>query len=314
MRVVRTLIGPIVACAAFVLAASTGSGATPATRPAVGAVDRSSWPQSLTATVGDIAIRIDGPKLWTMSGITYQGNVMAVEDSAYGTVLTIKNVGHLGTAHFLEVPSKPGEVEKENVASLKFFVDEKPLARLQPTMKVAGESFRMERTSSIRGLNLKSSVDIRDGVLIETAHFNMVEPIDMVKAHPMMYAWTPKNALYAFGDDKGVQERGTFSTDGRKEKMVKNARWMAVFDPASGKGSVCYMLQRPPAAEDWFLVIDVPDIYRKVALYTLADRVVPAGFEGTFQSAVGFFSATQSNWEAEALNRVNALKSMAATN
>ncbi len=266
------------------------------------------FPKSLTVTVGDITTRIDGPKRWTLSGIKYQNDVMAVEDSAYGTVLTIKNVGHLGTAHFLEVPGKPGEIEKENVTGLKFFVDEKPLTRFQPTMKVDGKSFRMERTSTIRGLNLESSVSIRDRLLIETAHFHVTEPIDLVKAHPLMHAWTPDATVYAFGDDKGIAERGEFSTEGRKEKVVKNARWMAVFNPTSGKGSVCYLLKHPPTAEESFLLIDVPRVYRKGALYTFVDTVLPVGFDGTFQTAVGFFSATESDWEAEAQKRITEIQ------
>lgn len=270
------------------------------------------FPRSLAVTVGDITTRIDGPKRWTLSGIKYQGDVMAVEDSAYGTVLTIRDVGHLGTAHFLEIPGKPGQVEKENVTRLEFFVDEKPLAQLEPSMKVGGKSFRMERTSSIRGLNLMSSVSIRDGVLIETAHFSVAEPIDLVKAHPMMYAWTPEATHYAFGDEKGVQDRGEFTKEGRREKVIKSSRWMAVFNPTSGKGSVWYLLKRPAAAEGWILLIDVAGVYRKGAVYTLVDQVLPVGFEGTFQSAVGFFSATESNWEAEAVKRAAELSSTAA--
>ena len=58
---------------------------------------------------------------------------------------------------------------------------------------------------------------------------------------------------------------------------------MAVFDPISGKGSVCYLLKYPPTTEGWFLVVDAPGIYRKVALYTLVDKIVPTGFDGTYQ-------------------------------
>ena len=53
------------------------------------------WPQKVVVTVGDIRTRIDGPKMWTLSGIDYQNGVMATEDSAYGTVLTIRNAGRL---------------------------------------------------------------------------------------------------------------------------------------------------------------------------------------------------------------------------
>ena len=139
------------------------------TAPAESATHQTNWPKEVVVTVGDIRTRIDGPKLWTMSGIDYQNTVMATADSAYGTVITIRGVGHLGTAHFIDVPGKPGEVEKEDVTSLKFLVDGKPVTEFTPQMNLTGTSFRMDRTSKIRDLDLESSVSIRDGVLIETA-------------------------------------------------------------------------------------------------------------------------------------------------
>src|SRR5215212_3429038 len=68
------------------------------------------WPSSFTAIVGDLLVRIDGPKLWTLSRIEYKQTIMGVEDSAYGSVVTYPVGQHLGTAHFLDVPGKPGEV------------------------------------------------------------------------------------------------------------------------------------------------------------------------------------------------------------
>src|SRR4051812_8123033 len=45
-------------------------------------------PTSLTASVGDVLVRIDGPKLWTLSRIEYKQVILGVEDSAYGSVVT----------------------------------------------------------------------------------------------------------------------------------------------------------------------------------------------------------------------------------
>ncbi len=280
---------------------------SPSSQPAA----QANWPQKVIVTVGEVRTRIEGSKMWTLSGLDYQNTVMAVEDSAYGTVLTIRGVGHLGTAHFLDVPGKPGQIEKENVTSLQFFVDDKPVTTFAPTMNLNGKSFRMERTSTIRALDLASSVALRDGVLIETAHLHATGPIDLQKAHPTMYAWTPQATVYIFGDDSGIQRRGTFLKEGKTAtEAVKDSRWMAVFDPASGKGSVCYLLKHPPTAEGWFLLIDAPGVYRKLALYTLVDKIVPKDFDGTYQTAVGFFSATEADWERQALQRVAELRAL----
>ena len=93
--------------------------------------DQANWPTEVIMTVGDIRTRIAGPRMWTLSGIDFQNTAMATQDSAYGTVLTIRGVRHLGTAHFLNVPDKPGEVEKEIVTSLQLFVDEKSVASVK---------------------------------------------------------------------------------------------------------------------------------------------------------------------------------------
>jgi hypothetical protein len=268
-------------------------------------------PDSLTVTVGDVRVRIDGPKLWTLSGIQYKGRVMAVEDSAYGSVFTLRGVGHLGSAHFLDVPGKPGEVEKEIVTDVRFFIDDKPMDSVAPTMNIQGNSFRMERKSKIRGIDLESSVLVRDGVLIETARFRATQPMDLQKAHPMMYAWTPEATTYAFGDESGIQERGAFLREGRAEKIVKNARWMAAFDAASGTGSVCYLLQHPSDADGWFILIDAAGIYRKITALSFVDKIMPQGFDGTYQSAVGFFSARESDWEKQAQRCADELKKLA---
>ena len=272
--------------------------------------EQANWPAEVIVTVGDIRTRVDGPKMWTLSGIDFQNTMMATQDSAYGTVLTIRDVGHLGTAHFLEVPGKPGEIEKEIVSSLKLFVDDKPVTNFKSKMELNGKAFRMERTSKIRGLDLESMVTIRDGVLTETAHFRVTQPIDMQKAHPLMYAWTPEAKLFAFGDDNGVQSRGEFQKQGEiKRESVKNSRWVALFDPVSGKGSVCLLSKRPTGGkageEVQFLVIDAPGVYRKVALYTLIDQIVPKGFDGTYQCATGFFTATEKDWEQKAIKRLS---------
>ena len=264
----------------------------------------------MVVSVGELRTRIDGAKMWTMSGIDYENTVMAVEDSAYGTVVTFPGERHLGTGHFLDVPGKPGEIEKEDVTELKFFLDDKIVTSLTPKMNLAGKSFRMERKSKIRNLNLESMVDLRDGVLIETAHLRTREPVELEKSYPLMYAWTPKATVYLFGDDNGIQKRGTFRSVPEKavEGREKSSRWMAVFDPSSGKGAVCYLVQHPATAEAWLQYTDAPGVYRKLRIMSFVGQTIPAGFDGTFQTISGFFRAKESDWEKQAEKRVAELK------
>jgi len=277
--------------------------------------DQTGWPQKTVVTVGEVRTRIDGPKMWTLSGIDYQDKMVASEESAYGTVFTIRGVGHLGTAHFLDVPGKPGEIEKENVTSLKFFVDGNPVTDFSKMMELSGRSFRMERTSDIRGEKLESSVSLRDDVLIETVSIQATQPMDLQKAHALMYAWTPAATVGIFGNADGIQRRTTFLKEGTTvAEAIKDVDWAAVFDPVAGKGSVFVVLKKPATDDVQFLLVDSPGIYRKIALYSLIDQVIPVGWQGTYQSAVGFFSATEGDWEQKALQRLAELKAYGATN
>lgn len=267
------------------------------------------WPREVVVTVGDIRTRIDGPKLWTLSGIEYRGAVMATPDSAYGTVITIRGVGHLGTAHFLTVPGRPGEVEKEIVTRFQMFVDGQPVTKFQPEMSVSGTSFRMERASRIRDLDLQSSVSIQKGRLIETARMRAREAIDLQITYPLMYAWTPDADFYVFGDDEGIHKRGSFRKEGQSdEPPEKSSRWMAVFDAESGMGSVCYLRMHPADADGWLQWTDAPGVYRKLRIMGFVEKVMPKGFEGTYQAAVGFFSATPADWEKAAFQKAMELR------
>ena len=275
-----------------------------AEEPARQTSESQKWPQEVVVTVGDIRTRIDGPKMWTLSGIEFQDTVMATEDSAYGSVLTIRNVGLLGTAHFLDVPGKPGQVEKELVTSLQLFVDDKPVRDFTPKMNLSGKSFRMARKSKIRTMDLETSVSLHEGMLIETVSFHATAPIDLRVAYPWMYALAPEATVSVFGDNDDIRQRGTFLSEGKGiSQVIQKANWMAVFNPSRGKGCVCCFLKHPPTDEASLLLIDAPGIYRKVAAYSLVDKIVPEGFDGTYQSAVGFFNATERNWEEHARRR-----------
>jgi hypothetical protein len=298
----------------LILMTMSNSQAQPPTTEA--ASPQAKWPDTFTVTAGDVRTRIEAAKMWTMSGLEYQNTVMATEDSAYGTVITIRGAGHLGSAHFLDVPGKPGQVEKEKVKRLKLFVDDKPVTDFSSKMKASGNSFRMERKSNIRSLELEETVDIREGVVIETSKWHATEPIDLQASYPLHYAWTAENRLFIFGDDSGIQKRGVFRKKGEattNDGLEKSSRWMAVFNPASGKGSVCYLLKHPADAVGWLQWTDAPGIYRKLRTMSFVDKIVPQGYDGTFQSAVGFFAARESDWENRALKRVDELKAFAST-
>ena len=284
-----------------------GEPAVPATAPSV-------RPDTLTVTIGDVTIAVDGGKMWTLGGIEFRGTVMATPDSAYGTVLTFPESRHLGSAHVLDVPGSPGAVETEHVVDLRFFLDDEPVIDISPQMHLRGGSFRMERSSRIRALHLDASVELRAGVLVETVRFRTAEPIALQSAYPLMYAWTPAATTYLFGNDAGIGNRGTFRPDGERpqEGVEKTASWMAVYEPVSGCGGVCAVIRRPEAVDAWMQYTDGPGIYRKLRLMSFISTGMPAGFDGTFACAVGFFAAAPGEWERAALRRIDDLRDAVA--
>ena len=269
-------------------------------------------PASLTASIGYVLVRIDGPKLWTLSRIEYKGTLLGVEDSAYGTVVTFPGAKHLGTAHFLDVPGHPGEVEKENVTELRFYLDDQPVTNLTDTMSISGKSFRVERTSKIRAFDLDSVLDVRDGVLMQSARLRAPVAVELQMSYPLMYAWTPTATEYLFGMDDGSRKSGKFLESSAKptEGLEKTARWLAVYDGPSGKGAVTYLLSQPADAEAWFQYTDAPGIYRKLRLMSFVGKTIPAGFDGTFRMVTGFFSAAPEQWKAAAEQRAGELKAV----
>jgi hypothetical protein len=148
-------------------------------------------------------------------------------------------------------------------------------------------------------------------MLIETVSFHATAPIDLRVAYPWMYALTPEATVSVFGNNDEIRQRGTFLSEGKGvSQVVQNANWMAVFNPSCGKGSVCCFLKHPPTDEASLLLIDAPGIYRKVSAYSLVDKIVPEGFDGTYQSAVGFFNATERDWEEHARRRAAEIRAL----
>jgi hypothetical protein len=271
------------------------------------------WPNSLTAQVGDLLVRIDGPKLWTLSRIEYKNTIMGVEDSAYGSVVTYPGAKHLGTAHFLDVPGKPGEVEKEHVTSLRFFLDGKPIAKTSDLMVVAGGNFRVERISKIRNLNVDSFLEVKDGAIVQSARYRTAEPIELQQSYPLMYAWCPSMTEFIFCGDDGKEKEGKFNTATTKpsEGLEKSARWLAVYDALNQKGAVAYLVEKPEKADAWFQYTDAPGIYRKLRIMSFVNATVPAGFDGTYCVVCGFFSALPDGWKPLARKRAGELAHVA---
>src|SRR2546430_2467090 len=273
-------------------------------------------PSSLTATVGDLLVRIDAPLLrWTLSRVEYKGSLMAVEGSVFATVMTYPGVAqHLGVSHYIAVPGHPDEYEKEEIKSVRFELDGKPLRDITDTMSVSGKSFRMERISKIRSFDVNSRVKVENGVLVQWVRIQTPTAVELADVFALSVPWNTTMTEFVFGGDDGATREGKFNTSTTKpsEGLEKNVRWMAVYDATTGKGGVSYVLTHPKDADAWFQYTDAPTAYRKQRLMSFVEKTVPAGFDGTYCMASGFFTASPDNWKSAARNCVAELQSNAA--
>lgn len=259
-------------------------------------------PESLTATIGDLLVRIDGPKLWTLSRIEWRGKLMAVEDSCYGTTIMVPGVGPIGSGHY--------EVESENVTELSFSIDDQPLNSISSTMNIRGDYFRVNRKSTMRSLGLDSMLEVQGDTIVQSVHITNNRPIELTALYPLMYAWAPSCTSFIFGCEDGQEVERRFLTE-RQEKaqytFQRVARWAAVYDADNGIGSVTRVLAEATTGDRVFLLSDAPEIYRKLYLKCFSDSVIPAGFDGKYRVILGFFTANQDNWKLRARDRAREL-------
>ena len=273
---------------AFFIAATTAA-TVPATAASPGDRER---PASVTATIGNVTVRIDGPKLWTLSRIEYKGTILGVEDSAYGTVINIKDVGFIGTAH--------KEVEPEDVTELDFFLN----SRAHPfsNTDVRGESFRVERRSRIRSFHLDSVLEVRDNRIYQSVRLRTASAVDLKVMYPFMYAWTPTATEYLYGTGRTTRVSGRFLGGSAENRQFDQGGmdWLAAYDGPSNKGAVSRVLARPKVGNTGMRIVDAPDVYRKFYVMCFDRETVPAGFDETYRIVTGFFEADATTWIAAA--------------
>jgi len=289
MNVLRRFRSQIVFLLIMIVVPASGNATSPVTEAAPNDVER---PASVTATIGDVLVRIDGPKLWTLSRIEYQAAILGIEDSAYGTVINIKDVGFIGTAH--------REVEAEEVTDLRFFLDDQPLQFSETD--VSGKSFKVQRKSRIRSFHLDSLLELRDNRLYQSVRLRTASAVELKVMYPFMYAWTPTATAFLYGADDGTRVEGKFLGVTAKLKQFDQdgMNWLAVYDRPSGKGVVSRVLARPKVGDSGMRIVDAPGVYRKFYIMCFAEDKVPAGFDETYRIVTGYFESEQATWKMSA--------------
>jgi hypothetical protein len=251
------------------------------------------WPASVTAACGDLTVRIDGPKMWTLSRIEYRGTRLGIEESAYGTVFNFPEVGFVGTGH------RDGGVEQ--VHSVEFYLDGRRVDAPGPVLR--GRSFRVEKRSHIRDLGLESVVSVESGRIHERTVIRADHAVPLRFGYHFMHAWTPTATAYLAGTDAGEELGGDLLDAPEFERQFyinREMDWMAVYDGPSGNAIVSRLLERPARGGAAIKLRNCPRVNRTIYLQAFVDQTVPAGFEGTYAMVTGFFSAPAQEWRARA--------------
>ena len=245
---------------------------------------------TLTIVCGDISIGISEWKMWTMNGIAYQGTQLATTDSSYGTVFGFPGVGWIGAAH--------KDIEIEALRELQLYLDGKELTSWPARMQ--GESFKICKSSRIRDFALQSSVEIHHNQIDETTVIHTEKDVPQDVVYNMMRAWMAGATGVLARSRSGEELHLVLDDAERKDYLLKDIAWAAVYDAKSGKGAVSYLIARPALGGADLGIVSAPRVYRKYYVRSFVNQTVPAGFSGTYKMVTGFFKAPADHWQVAA--------------
>ncbi len=250
------------------------------------------WPRETTARVGDVEVRFESRSFWTLYRIDYRGTRLCLDrwGSHYGSVASFPGTGFIGSGH-----TENGETEE--IVDVKLFVDGKPVEKPESTQHC--REIRLEKRSRIRGLVLKTAIDVEGGRIVEDVRLRADKPTPVNLIYHFMHPWTHTATAYCAALLDSTRVEGVFDGD-RSQKVDRATRWSAVYDGPSGKGAVTCVLAAP-ADDDWRTRYwDVPNVYRKHYLATFLSRTVPADREFHYRVVTVPFEASEERWKEEA--------------
>jgi hypothetical protein len=255
----------------------------------VTAQDIQAIPKSISISNGELLVRFDKQKLWTMNRIEFQGKLLGIDSrsSHYGTVFKFPGVGFIGTGHT--------ENESEQLIKLDFYVNDKRIKELPEDGKLNVTSFKMVRHSIIRNFRLKNTIAVKQNIISETVVIMSSKDVALDLIYNFMHPWLPTMSDYLVKTTNGTMISGTFSTS---KKMFVNSAidWVAVYHAQSELGTVSRMIKQPDKGGAIAMLWDeVP--YRKFYLKSFAGKTFPRDYIATYRIVTGFFKADKNSWQ-----------------
>jgi hypothetical protein len=256
------------------------------------AIDIKSVPASITVQSGELLVRFDKRKFWTMNRIEFQNKLLGLDgkSSHYGTVFNFPGVGFIGTGHT--------ENESEQLVALEFYVNDKQLKQLPADGKLKAGSFKLVRSSRVRGFMIINIIRIRYNRIEEDVIIEADKTATLSLIYNFMHPWVPTMSDYLAKTTNGKIVSGSFSTS--KKFVIKKAiEWVAVYQASSGLGAVSKITETPDKGGAVAMLWDQAP-YRKFYLKSFVKQTFRKNYKATYRMVTGFFYANRERWQKKA--------------
>ncbi|OGV39131.1 MAG: hypothetical protein A2020_13645 [Lentisphaerae bacterium GWF2_45_14] len=256
-----------------------------------GAEEKAFAPQSFYVSGGDLKVRFDARKFYTMNRIEYKGKLLGVDNtgSHYGTVFSFSGVGFIGTGHI--------ENEKENLKSLDAWSNGKKIAleNLKNNEEIKSTDFKLVRKSEIKGIEISNTIEIKDNVIYEEVELSPKEDIKIAFVYNFMHPWTTEMDRFAAETSDGKREEGIFVGDG-KFRVNKDFNWAAFYSAPLKMGTVLRRIENSSPGKSIIMLWDKPPSYRKFYFKSSPNETLKKGAVYKLCLKTGFFECQPEEW------------------
>lgn len=241
---------------------------------------------------GDLLVRFDAQKKWTLSRIEKGGDLIGNDHigTSYGTVLKYSDVGFVGTGHITEE-------NQELVSQFRIRVNGEWVS--DPKGIYTCDNFYFEKGSTINSVELLNSWEVEANVIREKVSLLAIEETTLDLAYVFMLPWRVSMTNYLASSGGDVVVEGPFDGD-NSFKIMKPADWVSIYDEVSGVGVVTKYEEVDELAAGFTRLWDKSSPYKKHYYQIFTKQTLPAGRRYNFRAVTYFFNAPSESWRSVA--------------
>ncbi len=251
-----------------------------------------SWPTEIAATVGDLGVRFDAGKNWTLSRVDHEGERICIDTpgASYGSVAKVKDIGFIGAAH-----KETGQ--QEEVLGLRLRVDGEVVA--EPVASYSCERLELVKESRMHHLRLRDRWLTADGVVEEEVWLRAESPEPLDLLYVFMYPWGKEMTDYMAVTAEGETIAMAFVND-NGFRLERQVRWVALYNRENGHGVVMTLVDAPVEVGLRTRIWDRTSPYKKHYLQIWSRRTIAPGDTARLRLRSRPFTASAESWQAVA--------------